>query len=145
MISPGGETELFDIIAGVLQRDTLAPRLSVIVLDFALRMTIDGKEEELGFHLERRKKRRIRPEVPIDFDFADRTHIDGSQSSSRDITKGGSKCWKSQSEDDENLGLHSTNLTRAKALVFRHSTRGSRSLHALSVYTTKPSQRLPRG
>ena len=71
VISPDGETDLFDILAGVLQGDTLAPYLFVIVLDYALRMAIDGKEEELGSHLERRKSRRIGPVVVTDLDFAD--------------------------------------------------------------------------
>ena len=31
-----GETELFDILAGVLQGDTLAPYLFIIALDYAL-------------------------------------------------------------------------------------------------------------
>ena len=34
-------------------------------------MAIDGKEEELGFHLERRKSRRNGPVVVTDLDFAD--------------------------------------------------------------------------
>ena len=71
VISPDGETELFEILAGVLQGDTLAPYLFVIVLDFALRMAIDGSEEELGFHLEKRQSRRVGPVVVTDFDFAD--------------------------------------------------------------------------
>jgi len=37
VISPDGETELFDITAGVLQGDTLAPFLFIIVLDHAMR------------------------------------------------------------------------------------------------------------
>jgi len=36
VISPDGETELFDITAGVLQGDTLAPFLFIIVLDHAM-------------------------------------------------------------------------------------------------------------
>ena len=71
VVSPDGETDLFDILSGVLQGDTLAPYLFVIVLDYALRMAIDGKEEELGFHLERRKSRRIGPVAVTDLDFAD--------------------------------------------------------------------------
>ena len=69
--SPDGETDLFEILAGVLQGDTLAPYLFVIVLDYALREAIDGKEEELGFHLDRRRSRRIGPKVLVDLDFAD--------------------------------------------------------------------------
>ena len=34
-------------------------------------MAIEGKEEELGFHLVKRRSRRIGPEVVTDFDFAD--------------------------------------------------------------------------
>ena len=60
VITPDGETEIFDIIAGVLQGDTLAPYLFAIVLDYVLRKTIDGREEELGFHL-KRKSRRVGP------------------------------------------------------------------------------------
>ena len=54
VISPDGETEDFEITAGVLQGDTLAPFLFVIVLDYALRKAIGGKEEELGFTLKPR-------------------------------------------------------------------------------------------
>ena len=61
---------MFDILAGVIQGDTLAPYLFVNVLVFALRMANDGREE-LGFHLERRKSRCIGPEVLADLDFAD--------------------------------------------------------------------------
>ena len=34
VISPDGETDLFDILAGVLQGDTLAPYLFVVDLDY---------------------------------------------------------------------------------------------------------------
>ena len=69
--SPDGETDLFEILAGVLQGDTLAPYLFVIILDYALRSAIEGREEELGFHLIKRRSRRIGPEVVTDLDFAD--------------------------------------------------------------------------
>ena len=49
VISPDGETEMFDITARVLQGDTLASFLFVIVLDYALRKAMDGKEKDLGF------------------------------------------------------------------------------------------------
>ena len=69
--SPDGDTKLFDLLAGVLQGDTLAPYLFIIVLDYALRMAIEGKEEELGLHLVRRQSRRVGPVVVTDLDFAD--------------------------------------------------------------------------
>ena len=40
-------------------------------MDYALREAIDGREEELGFHLVKRKSRRVGPEVLTDLDFAD--------------------------------------------------------------------------
>ena len=63
VISPDGETDFFELLAGVLQGNTLAPYLFVIVLDYALRTAIDGREEELGFHLQRWKSRRVGPEL----------------------------------------------------------------------------------
>ena len=39
--SPDGDTEYFDIEAGVLQGDTLAPYLFIICLDYVLRTSID--------------------------------------------------------------------------------------------------------
>ena len=71
VVSPDGETELFDITGGVLQGDTLAPFLFIIVLDYALRKAMKGKEEELGFTITPRKSSRHPKEVLADLDFAD--------------------------------------------------------------------------
>ena len=71
ILSPDGETEMFEITAGVLQGDTLAPFLFIIVLDYAMRQAISGKEEELGFTLHPRKSRRHPKVVLTDLDFAD--------------------------------------------------------------------------
>ena len=71
VISPDGETESFDITAGVLQEDTLAPFLFIIVLDYALRKAMDGKEDDLGFTITPRRSRRHPKEVLADLDFAD--------------------------------------------------------------------------
>ena len=70
--TPDGETEQFDITAGVLQGDTLAPFLFIIVLDYAMRKAMTGgKEEELGFTITPRRSRRYPKEVLADLDFAD--------------------------------------------------------------------------
>ena len=66
-----GETEAFQILAGVLQGDTLAPFLFIIALDYALRRAIDGREEELGFTLQKRASRRVAAKMVTDADFAD--------------------------------------------------------------------------
>ena len=72
VISPDGETEEFDIQAGVLQGDTLAPFLFIIVLDYCLRQAIpEDKAQELGFTITPRQSRRIGKETITDLGFAD--------------------------------------------------------------------------
>ena len=51
-----GDTEYFDIVAGVLQEDTLAPYLFIICLDYVLRTSID-KIRENGFELTKKRSR----------------------------------------------------------------------------------------
>ena len=41
VLSPDGDTKYFDIVAGVLQGNTLAPYLFIICLDYMLRTSID--------------------------------------------------------------------------------------------------------
>ena len=48
--SSDGDTDYFNIVAGVLQGDTLAPYLFIICLDYVLRTSID-KIKENGFKL----------------------------------------------------------------------------------------------
>ena len=55
--SPDGDTDFFNILAGVLQEDTLAPYLFIIALDFVLRCSIDPNKS-LGFTLHKSKSRR---------------------------------------------------------------------------------------
>ena len=71
VITPDGETEEFDILAGVLQGDTLAPFLFIIVLDYAMRQATSDMETELGFTIIPRKSRRIPAVTLTDLDFAD--------------------------------------------------------------------------
>ena len=66
--SPDGDTEYFDIVAGVLQGDTLAPYLFIICLDNVLRTSIDNIREN-GFVLT--KKRRYPTKTITDADYAD--------------------------------------------------------------------------
>ena len=67
--SPDGDTEYFNIVAGVLQGDTLAPYLFIICLDYVLRTSID-KIRENGFELKRRSKRYPAKTI-TDANFAD--------------------------------------------------------------------------
>ena len=56
MRSPDGDTEYFDIVAGVLQGNTLAPYLFIICLDYVLRTSIDNIREN-GFVLTKKRSR----------------------------------------------------------------------------------------
>ena len=67
--SPGGDTDYFDIVAGVLQGDTLAPYLLIICLDYVLRTSIDTIKEN-GFELTK-KSRRYPTKTITDADYAD--------------------------------------------------------------------------
>ena len=55
--SPDGVTDYFDIVAGVLKGDTLAPYLFIICLDYVLRTSID-KIKENGFKLTKKRSRK---------------------------------------------------------------------------------------
>ena len=68
--SPDGDTEYFDIVAGVLQGDTLAPYLFIICLDYVLRTSID-KIRENGFKLTKKRSRRYPATTITDADYAD--------------------------------------------------------------------------
>ena len=68
--SPDGDTEYFDIVAGVLQGDTLAPYLLIICLDYVLRTSID-KIKENGFELTKKRSRRYPAKTITDADYAD--------------------------------------------------------------------------
>ena len=68
--SPDGDTEYFDIVAGVLQGDTLAPYLFIICLDYVLRTLID-KIRENGFVLTKKRNRRYPAKTITEADYAD--------------------------------------------------------------------------
>ena len=65
--SPDGDTEYFDIVAGVLQGDTY---LFSICLDYVLRTLID-KIKENGFELTKKRSRRNPAKTITDADYAD--------------------------------------------------------------------------
>ena len=67
--SPDGDTEYFDIVAGVLQGDTLAPYLFIICLDYVLKTSID-KIRENGFELTKKRSRRYYAKTITDTDYA---------------------------------------------------------------------------
>ena len=68
--SPDGDTEYFDIVAGVLQGDTLDPYLFIIFLHYVLRTSID-KIRENGIELTKERSRRYPAKTITDADYAD--------------------------------------------------------------------------
>ena len=68
--SPDGDTDYFDIVAGILQGDTLPPYLFIICLDYILRTSID-KIQENGFKLTKERSRRYPAKTITDADYAD--------------------------------------------------------------------------
>ena len=100
VITPDGETDFFEIKAGVLQGDTLAPYLFAIVLDYVLRKTFTGKEKELGFTLQRKRSRRTPAITVTDLDFADDLAL-----LSEEIDQAQKVLHRLETEA-ENVGLH---------------------------------------
>ena len=68
--SPDGDTDYFDIVAGVLQGDTLAPYLFILCLGYVLRISID-KIKENSFELTKKRSRRYSTKTITDADYAD--------------------------------------------------------------------------
>ena len=60
--SPDGDTNFFDIDAGVLQGDTLAPYLFKICLDYVLQTSIDLLKDN-GFTLKRQEANDTAPKL----------------------------------------------------------------------------------
>ena len=80
--SPDEDTEYFDIVAGVLQGDTLVPYLC---LDYVFRTSID-KIRENGFELTKKRSRRYPAKTITDTDYADDSDTGKYTQSSRNTT-----------------------------------------------------------
>ena len=70
ILTPEGETEPFDILAGILQGDTFAPFLFIIVIDYIMRISVDTMKEN-GLMYQPRKSSRYPSLHVTDADFAD--------------------------------------------------------------------------
>ena len=66
--SPDGDTGYFDIVAGVLQGNTLALYFFIICLDYVLRMSID-KMKYNSFKLTKERSRRYPAQTITDADY----------------------------------------------------------------------------
>ena len=68
--SPDGDTDVFDIIAGVIQGDILAPYLSIICQTYVLRTSEDLMKEN-SFTLAKARNRRYSTQTITDADCID--------------------------------------------------------------------------
>ena len=67
---PDGDTDYFDIVADLLQGDTLAPYLFIICLDYELWTSID-KMKDNGFKLTKKRNRRYLAQTITEADYGD--------------------------------------------------------------------------
>ena len=70
ILTTDGETPSFPILAGILQGDTLAPFLFIIVVDYVMRISVDTMSEN-GYQLRPKRSSRYPAEFLTDTDFAD--------------------------------------------------------------------------
>ena len=68
--SPDGDTDYFDIVAVVLQEDTLAPNLFIIYQDYVLWISID-KIKENSFKQIKKRSRRYHAKTVTDAGYTD--------------------------------------------------------------------------
>ena len=70
ILTPNGGTSSFPIKAGILQGDTLAPFLFIIVVDYVLRMSVD-QINDMGFQIQPTRGPRSPAMYLTDADFAE--------------------------------------------------------------------------
>ena len=70
VMTTDGETQPFSTLAGILQGDTLAPFLFIMVVDYVMRVSIDTISEK-GYQLHPKRGSRQPAEYLTDTDFAD--------------------------------------------------------------------------
>ena len=68
--SMDGDTDYFDILAGMRQGNTLGPYLFIMCLDYVLRISIDIMKDN-GFKLAKERSRRYYAQTITDVDYAD--------------------------------------------------------------------------
>ena len=68
---PDGESELFKILAGVLQGYTVASYIFTIMQDYAMTQVMGNDAKEIGFRSDHKRSRRHNPGIITDMDCAD--------------------------------------------------------------------------
>ena len=103
IITSDGETDLFDIVAGVLQGDTLAPYLFIIVLDYCMSIAL-ANVPDAGFTITPARSRRVKAEKIADTDFADdialiADSVEEAQKMLEEVEKAAAKVGLQMNED----------------------------------------------
>ena len=70
VITPDGETTYFDIVTGIVQGDTLAPFLSIVLLDYVPYFSLDNMKEK-GLQTQPKRSRTHLAQHLRDLDSAD--------------------------------------------------------------------------
>ena len=70
VITPDGMTEFFKTLAGMLQGDTLALYLFVIIIDYCMGLALE-KHRDFGFTVTLARSRRVKAKKISDAEFAD--------------------------------------------------------------------------
>ena len=112
--SPERDTEIFDILAAVLQGDTLAPVLFVICLDYVLRISAD-KCNEYGLTLEIARSRRFPTKKITDADYADDLAL------LSDNSYNAQKLLHILEQSAAFIGLH-VNATKTEYMCYNHDS-----------------------
>ena len=129
--SPDGGTEYFEIVAGILQGDTLAPYLFIICLYYVLRTSID-KIRENGFELTKKRRRRYPTKTITDADYADDIAL------LENTPKQAETLLHSLERDSADIGLH-VNAHKTEYMCFNQagdiSTLDATSLKLVDKFT----------
>ena len=129
--SSDGDTDYFDIVAGVLKGDTFAPYLFIVCLDYVLRTLID-KLKENGFELTKKRSWRYPAKTITDVDYADDIAILADASAQAETI------LHSLERAAAGIGLH-VNAHKTEYVCFNQtgdiSTQGGSSLKLVDKFT----------
>ena len=129
--SPDGDTDYFDIVAGVLQGDTQTPYLVIICLDYVLRTSTD-KMKENGFELTKKRNRIYPAKTITDADYTDDIAILANTPAPAETL------LHSQERAATDIGLH-INAHKTEYICFNQtgdiSTQGGSSLKLVDKFT----------
>ena len=124
ILTSDGETSPFETLGGILQGDTLAPFLFIIVVDYVLRVSVDNKTQD-GVQLILKLSTRHQTKFLTDTDFADDIAL-----ISRSI-KDAQELLLSLEQASNCVGLY-LNESKTEYMFNSHSDQINQGLHTLN-------------